>query len=776
MGIRVTDRKVLSQLLNGESYSDNTSDFTTNLAGSVMERVQLETTIELEVTSQSTTLFTFNVTGGDTIERLSGVWADDLWAVGDSFNFTASAPSGNTFTGRITAINGNVLEFATLSGTPADADYEDAVMYLLDDQTAAVFEFGLVENADTAGFANKVDGSNQMFQLGGLTNTYQTMPPAAGAKSWITGACEMLQTAAISNGIAEYKVRHEIIILPYYTLDLADYLTNGIMPPDLFGGVNTLKYVFAVRFRKAISNPNGEKVYIDQDNLGSVGWFGENFNGLPNNYDAVLTDYQDTATSDQVTDLQITRKTTVYGTITGTGFGASTKIGLYLSAILTPAAYAANATLYKDLWLYDNVVRLADAEYTGLSGIIKRLKSTLVSATTIDFEIDVEFSAGQQTQLSIGQQFIIAVQTCNPALPQANSDKVIMVADLSELISDTDVPDLLDVFKYKFLSHANEYEDIGFTNARGWVEDNRFLQIGFSLDLSKDAYLRAMRSILMARNSDGDEFPIQTVNYDLSSQVLVPIGGGKSKQAFNLNTTRGYPLPAGDFMNYLRLMAYENVDPLRYAQEAVVSTGVITVTFIDPYDDNSFEVIIIDVLGSGFDTSNITKLSDGSGFTIQAYTEPGEIAYLALRGTFDGLLMKTVTLTAGSNDVTFDTPFADTDYTVIAIDLDGNGIDTSSIVKSANKFTINATATTRITYVAVKNTGISRIRSNQQAITVGANSVTFPSSFSNNDYTLLFKDQENYGNVMSNFVKTAAGFTFDAVATGTLNYIAILNP
>jgi len=137
--------------------------------------------------------------------------------------------------------------------------------------------------------------------------------------------------------------------------------------PDLLAGLNSLKYVFSPGFRTVLSNPNTEKEETYEDNLGSVAWFNENFNGFNNNYQVDSITYEDEPTTDSADGILISGKTKVTINVTdlvGT-FSVGERAGVYVSYLPSQTEYQ-NTTLtdLKDNFIYDNAIN-----NKGLAGV-----------------------------------------------------------------------------------------------------------------------------------------------------------------------------------------------------------------------------------------------------------------------------------------------------------------------------------------------------------------------------------------------------------------------
>lgn len=733
--LTVLSRKFFSQIANGEAFGNNLSDYTGNLVGSVMERIVAETEIQLSVisTSNATDIFTI---AGTTITRVSTNWVDEDWHVGDTFNFVDGAV---TFTGTITILNDLVLTFTLGTGTATPAAYTASTITLTSNYLAAVVQFGLPENSDTTdNFINVVDGSDQAFTLSGLTTSFQTMNPVAGAKSWITGDCQ-IKRGALSAGVCTYTIRQEFIILPYYTQDIATNLTDGTLPDDYFKGVLSLKYIVGLQVRKLLSDPNIQHSIVDKNEMGAVGWFGENYNGGVNNYECEVTAYEDTATGDTVTGIQIDRRTTIFANITNTAslFDADTKIGAYLSAILDPLAYAANSTLYKTLWNYDNVVKLNNVTYTGLTGIIKAFDSTRVSANSITLEITVEFSTPQQALLSDGQEFIIALQTANSTLARNVSDSVVMIADISTLTKNNDIPGLLTFDTFEHLNHPMVEADTGFSNFRGWIEDGIFTRANFGLDIAERARLEQLDFKLIAKNSVGREFTIQQYGFDLSSGVLVP-EGAYEKQVFNLDTTRGFRLAAGDIFNRVRL-GFPSATSYYFHGEETVTAPTTTFGFGGALASTNYATIYLGQYQSGV-TGGPTKSI--TGFTVPTDTTGNVMPWIAvLMGvTIPGITVGSVVLAAGLNVQVTHASIAGA-HTIIPCDVGmvGMAFHNMNASKTATTFEVTDTGSGgRLDYIIIEDGVLSDFRSGSGVAVTGGTPTNIPfSNYGTNLYTSI---------------------------------------
>lgn len=749
MPITVISRKVFSQIANGEDFSTNTGDYSQNLIGSVMERVVVETELLLFIISNASTAIPFEVDGtAKTISRSSGSFITDGWHIGDEFEFS----DGITFTGTIISITDTVITYTLDAGTDTDGTYNDAVIVIQnDDYLAALVQFGLPENSDTTdNFINVVDGSDQAFTLDGLNSSFQVMNPMPGARSWITGDCK-IKKGVLTAGQCLYTVRQEFIILPYYLQEIESNLTDGNLPEDFFKGSLSIKYIIGLQLRRLLSDPNIQHDFSDTNELGSVGWFGENYNGFPNNYEVELISYQDNASSEQVDGIQIDKTTKINAKITNAAglFNAGTKVGGYVSAILDPSQYEANPVSFKDLWLYDNIVRTNDGNVTGLTGVIKSFQTSRTNANEIAITMTVSFTTQQQASLSEGQKFIIAFQTADSSKARDVSDMVIMVCDVAELIKDSDISGLLVSQDLRFIPHTLSDEDNGNTNVRGFDQDGVMIKYAFGLDISKRARIDRLTYKLIARNNVGQEFDIDAFDFDLSSSLLVP-EGAYQKQNFNLDTTRGFQLPAGDFMNRVRLGYYNSLSPLRHGELLSVSPTT-ELILTPPYPSILYSPMIQDMKNAALNTGGAIKLVDMVQVPTGVDGRPVPWLTFLNGGAVNGMrFIEEIELTAGENTINYST-LGTIDVVVIPFDVQKKGMKFAGMNASVtlNSFKVIAPNGGKFSAVIVKKTGLTNVRAGILNAVAGPAGSDF--NFDNlgiDIYTAFIFDTEYNGNIV----------------------------
>jgi hypothetical protein len=320
--------------------------------------------------------------------------------------------------------------------------------------------------------------------------------------------------------------------------------------PIFLAGDNSLKYTFELILRKSKTNIATSKSVVFDSLDGSVGWFDENFNGGTSDYSAI-TEYEDTATAEEATALQTSRKTTA--SITLSKLSAPFSAGQVLVAVvqylpLNESAYANTSTDYQTNFLYDTIRVVEGAGDVVGTGIIKRANAG-ISGDDIVLEIDVEYSTAQGITVT-GGNFLIGVSVEDSALSAGNSDRVMVLADVQQYQGIGLISGLLTFDKFDLLVHNQVLGvDTGSIFANAWNEDGLLLDFAFSLDLAKQAFISQLALKLVAfKSADESYFELDRYTIDCSN---FPVAD--DSQQLQVDTTRGYNLATGDQFNFVKL-------------------------------------------------------------------------------------------------------------------------------------------------------------------------------------------------------------------------------
>lgn len=574
MGILITERKFYSQWRNGTTFASNTSDFTKHLKGSVGEKIKLESTVYVSQVSEFTKSNPYYVESDvnglyTTMRRISGSWVQDGFQVGDTINEVydynginssgvASAPTV-AFTGVVSSVTDLIMVLtAGIASTNAGERPNNAVIGVIRPVYLNI-KFGFVENSDqTLNFNSPYSNDIQSYYYDAIsgTPTTHTMLVSGGTsvnKNWESGGATVAYVSADdplsigTNYRFKFTVTHTFVINPFYIDEFLQNFEDNTQPDNLIGG-NSIKYIAEYEFRTLATNSNTDIVGHDNFLSGNVGWFNENYNGNSNIYSVSGVVYEDFTTTDAVDGLQSSSKTTVSGTITGTGFANTDKARFYFFNCTKSANYSENQGSLQDAFLYDNILATMVAGTITATGTdrIKRFKLDYVNTTTLTFEADIELTSAQKTYVD-DDSYFIGIQLGNTNADDT-SNKVILKVDFAPWVLNADVAGLATFVDQGILLHNQDESEAGYSNAKLWKEDGVLYKNTIVLNKTLEANLQTLDFKLVAHNTvTDDEFDIQTYSFNLNDVVLV--NSTPHYQKVDLATTRNFKLAESDFFN-----------------------------------------------------------------------------------------------------------------------------------------------------------------------------------------------------------------------------------
>lgn len=567
VSVNIFSQKFFSEYKNDVGFVSNLGDFTANLVGSVGENVK--TTMFIEI-SWSDFVTSSNPWGNDPvalkISRTSGSWVDEGFANGDRCDWLQNGVS--TAIINITAITTDEKAFFYTLESGAITDSNNAQLNGLTFLTAFEHRFGLIQNGESFNIASKVSGNDQGYYGsnigfdtgGGVRDTnFVTLDRLGPYKDWQTGSMRVKFDSNPGGDLSvqRFEVEHEFMIVPFYVDGELTNLQNNITP-QLLTGVNSLKYAFAPLFMDVASNPNTIKEALIDNNLGSVAWFNENFNGFNSNYQVNSIAYEEQATANSADGLLIGSKTKItidLEKLNG-NFSAGERGGVYVSQLPKAIEYTNITTSdLKANFIYDNAINSGGGGAVAGQDFITNFEITNIVTNTMTMTFEVEYSTIQKAFLANKFSnedvfFLIGVQLGDNTIASGNIDKIILLADVELYDESPDIPDLMKVTKLEFFPHDKVIGvDTGFTDLIGWNEDGFASPFEFTLNRLRDAVINSLEFQLVAFNNVTQQF------FTLDSFPMPNIGtatvtpGTPTIQQLNVNTTRGYNLATGSQFN-----------------------------------------------------------------------------------------------------------------------------------------------------------------------------------------------------------------------------------
>lgn len=572
VNINVRDTKFFNEFKNDVGFTANTSDFTLNLTGSVMENIKMTTLVDINWSASVTSSDSWSAdTINGSISRSNGNWVNDGFSIGDVCGWLQNGVLTANITIDSISQNGSTIFYTLNSGSLTDSNNGSlaGLTYL----SASIYKFGLLENSESFNVESKVSGNDQGYYGGNIggavvypavrNTTFVNMIRLGQNKDWQTGSIRIRFVSNPSYDIQRFEIEHIFTIVPYYVDGELSNLQNNILP-NLFDGLNTLKYSFSPGLRTVLTNPNTEKKTTINNNLGSVGYFGETFNGLQNDYEVLSIDYKEAITLNNADGILVGSNTTVTIQVQNNAgnFTAGERAGVYVSYLPKQNEY--DNTILTDLkenFLYDNAVNSGGAGVVAGQDFITNFEITNIVTNTMTLTFDVKYSTAQKLRLAgLNAQnpiyFVIGVQLGDITLPSGNSNRLLILADVNVYDVSADIPGLMSFTKFDIYTQERQIGvDAGNTDVVAWVEDGVAVDYTLALDLNKDALLNSLDFILVAYD------PITQIYFQLDKYTfnIFPAIVSSGIQQLITNTTRGYTLAIGDQFNDVILNVGANV-------------------------------------------------------------------------------------------------------------------------------------------------------------------------------------------------------------------------
>lgn len=568
-----TSKKFFSEWGNGLSFSANASDFATHLKGNIGEKLRVVTELEvIRVTegNQSNPIYVESDAYGlgKILRRVTGSWIDEGWLAGDTiYNIQDYNASANLqWSDTIVSVT-DLIIILTTPRTGADLGLQGNNGFINASVSPHLtLKYNLVENSvnnpDTFSPYSNEQQYYYFDTIDTATPTDHTMKVGATNKNWYAGDAIvrwLSSSAPINIGVGinychKYRVTQDFIISPLF---IEEYLSNyeDETNPEIFEGLKCPRYFAEYEFRTIATNSNTGQVFREDQIKGNVGWLNENYNGGVNPFSVSDVVYTDTASTDVVDSLQSSLKTTITGTINGSGFTNTNQVGLYFWHLAPLAQYSTNQGSLQNTFLYDRklVTMVAGTITSTGTDRIKRLKVDYVSSTELTFEADIELTDAQKDYVGENSYFL-GLQLGNSNAVDT-SNKVMLQLDFNSWVIDNDVQGLVTFEKQGFKLHNQSISEAGYTDYKGFKQDGTLFTDTIILNKTLEANLKNVTFKLVVYNTNDDTyFELQKYNFNLGN--VSNVKANPSYQILDVLETRKFKLANGDYFNNAQLTFY----------------------------------------------------------------------------------------------------------------------------------------------------------------------------------------------------------------------------
>ena len=569
--VRVVGQKFYAKLNNGDNFDLNPSDFSLHLKGGVLEEIKAVFNIQVSWFHNLTNYNQLYDSSANTLRiEQSGLDFDNQgFSVGDSVKLSAAGGNAN-YTGDVTSLStgeitlGNVV---VTSGTASNG-YSTGIagedpLTGLTPKTALNFDFGLIENNENINFLSKLTNETQTYVFEGIDHnsplTFVDGKQKGKNKAGNFGECKVAFVGLTpdkdfqnpQNTTQEFQVEHIFKINPFFR-DGEEDSVQGLdkAPLDLYNGSKSLKYVFKTDFRTVINNPNTSIIAEYDTQEGSVGYFGESFNGYDSDFSVENLSYD---TKTQI-DTSETTSVTYEIVSTNSNFNASTPIVIGHSSLVSSLEYVYNKDEdYNTVWNDEQIRLLADGSPVNNS-IIQNCIVNVLSPNRLKVSFDTSFNASQSGRLETGQDYILYYNVFDEGTDVDSSNKVLNVADFNQYFKNTDVDGLFNFTKFEQFPHPLSFDgvNVGFSDSLTFNEGGQMLSCEFwVLNGHDQKTIDFDISILDKR--DTTFTPLRSLSIDISDSIIV-----NDIKQIEIDSTRNYVLKEDDIFNYLKITTGEN--------------------------------------------------------------------------------------------------------------------------------------------------------------------------------------------------------------------------
>ena len=570
VNVLITDRKFFNQYANSADIGSNLTNFNTYLRGGVINNQKVVYTVEIDWMD-----FFIGESSGNTwsvednvLTRNTGSWIDEGFSIGDTIDLALGDPLSLVFSDRvITNITNENIFFDGAAVAAQESNLGGLLTGGKTDLFGLEYSFGIINNNDEPVFKSLLDNSDQTYYADGVgayntgirdTNFVEMQPKSQYNLGWDSsrgGRTKVRFVSRPSTYTQRFEIEHEFVLNPYNDQSLLD--EN-----------NSFKYVSKFDFRSTVSNVNSSKISIDNLQLGSVGYFNENYDGYNNDFTISDLTYTDVSSGSSSTNLNTKSRTRVNFNVNSLSglFSTDDPVVCFHSYMPDFNDYNKSALNYIDTWVYkSNRIRI-DNPASSFNGI-ENMQSTLISANQISVQFEIEFTADEQQRIEEGDNYVLACEVGDGDIA-LQSKNVTLLVDENTYISDNNITNLIVNSEFGFTPYWNFIAPVSdlFTDYKGWVEDEvvSYARFGVNRTSTKDAkILNANFKLVAYEDATGNTFDLQNEQLDLSNQINAPINTYNSNpftiQLIDDNRTRGYRLPNGDEFNLL-LFSTDNSD------------------------------------------------------------------------------------------------------------------------------------------------------------------------------------------------------------------------
>lgn len=408
-----------------------------------------------------------------------------------------------------------------------------------------------------------------------VVNIFNNMIPI-GLQSGMSirlGEVRKLGKKAGSLNIYKYEIKIQFLISSFF--DSFDNILDRIMP-EFLAGDNSFTDNFKLFFYPKWNNPNSS-ITNDigrSERLGNTGWFDENFNELPNNYNVDSIQYFD-ENGNIVQALDYYAKTKVKIIVSGVNnVNTNTECGFgFIWLPRNEEDYKEKETpFYRNTFISNG--KITDGYKVGtfyptleIGGGLgnasmnsKNVRFTSLGggkiACEILFEPSSDFSILFDSKDENDRNYALWVSVADQTLVRNFSDRVSLLADINVLTKTVPLLGEYDDIQNRFIEHPYSENNSGVLFYSGFVQDDVLCRLPFKIDLARDNFKKMRFGIELYNPSTGVQKVLEKFDVDFTQFYAGPNG----EPTANINLSRGFKLNNDNNKNWLKVNRDNTLD------------------------------------------------------------------------------------------------------------------------------------------------------------------------------------------------------------------------
>jgi hypothetical protein len=382
--------------------------------------------------------------------------------------------------------------------------------------------------------------------------------------------------------VADYK-RHFEFELEYMISSFFDQFSDleSQEIPTYLTGNGSLTDNFKIEFYPEWNNPN---VVVENDmtktkRLGNTGWFNENYNELPNDFQVESITYLD-ENANPVNSLDYSSVTKVQIVINGVlNLNANTECGFGFAWIPTDESDYKNkeTPFYRNCFVQSGSTTdgfVLDQLYTetffggGLNGgsmdtsQIRFSNSSGKIVMEANFIPNASFFNIFDAKNENDRNYILWVSVADGSLERNFSDRVSLIADTGSMVKSIPPAGSYDQIDNSFIEHPFDETNAGVESLQGIIQDDILCRMPLRIptDGSK-VFQRIAFGVEIFNIGLNQSFELERYDIDLTQFPITSDG----VQQINIDTIRGFKLEPGNNKNFVKIQRNTSLDTVGFA-------------------------------------------------------------------------------------------------------------------------------------------------------------------------------------------------------------------